>query len=194
MALTSTVFSPYEIREMAVAINGTEPLTYRHADCVGTLEEELEVITVTKSCRGMVVKSRTRGAGSGTLTLSVHMPWDVYTELFAMVDEKLVEGVVAYGQGTLHPVFTMVLHVFDEDGVEGFRAYPCCTMSTGPARSTENGAEEVAELEMEIAVSPDENGFVVYDALAKDLGTDTNQLKTKWMTAWKPSLMLAAEA
>lgn len=194
MALTTSVFSSYEIREMAVALRDTAPTTFKHADCVGSLEEELETITVTKSCRGMVVKSRTRGAGSGTLTISAHIPWDVYVDLWNMKDDSLVDGVVAYGQGTLHPVFTMVLHVYDEDGNEGFRAYPCCTMTTGPTRTTENGAEEVAELEMEIAVSPDDNGKVVYDAIAADLGDDTAGLKTKWMTAWTPELMKAQSA
>ena len=189
MPLTTSIFSSYEIRELAVKLNGVEEATFKHADCVGTLEEELEVLTVTKSCRGQVVKTRTRGAGSGTLTVSLHIPWDVYADLYNMNNEDLVDGVIAYGQGTLHPTFAMVLHVFDEDGVEGFRAYPVCTMNTGPNRSTENGAEEVAEIEVEIAVGPDEYGYVVYDALAADLGTDTAGLRTKWMTAWTPELM-----
>lgn len=192
MALTTSIFSDYEIREIAVKI-GDEG-TFKSVKCVGSLEEELEVLTVTKSCRGRVVKSRTSAAGSGTLTLSAHMPWDVYVDLFGMEDDELAEGVTGYKMGKLHPVFTMVLHVFDEDGVEAFRAYPVCTMNTGPSRSTENGAEEVAELEMEIAVSPDDNDYVVYDAKAADLGADTGGLKTKWMTAWTPELMLASKA
>ena len=54
---------------------------------------------------------------------------------------------MAYGKNSLHPTFTITADVYDEDDVRKLKAYPMCTMSTGPARKVENGADEVAEVE-----------------------------------------------
>lgn len=189
MAITETVFSDYEIRQIGVKVDGDE--TFTAVNCVGTVEEELEALVVTKNCRGVVQKTRVKGTGAGTLTISAHMPYAIYTKMYGMVSEGLAEGVQAYGRNSKHPQFTLVMDTYDEDGVRKFRAYPCCIFQSGPARSTENGAEEVAEIEMEVSVMPDEAGNCLYEAAEKDLGTDTAGLKTKWMTNWTPDLMKA---
>ena len=183
-----SVFSDYEIRKMSIKVGDGE---FKACDCVGSLEEELNTISVTKKCRGMVAKTRVRGAGDGTLTLSCHMPWDIYVSLYSMDVEGLADGVHAYGRNSVHKTFTIVLDTYDEDGVEKFRAYPACIMTSGLARKVENGAEEVAELEMEISVTPDADGNCVYDCMVSELGEDKNGLKSKWMTAWTPELVKA---
>lgn len=190
MATTETVFSEYEIRSIGIKVAGDE--AYTSVPCVGSLEEEMEALVVTKKCRGMTAKTRVKGTGSGTLTLSAHMPYGIYTKMYGMVNDGLVEGVQAYGRNSVHPQFSMVLDVFDEDGIEKLKAYPACILQAGPARSTENGSEEVAELEIEISVMPDDDGNGLYEAPVADLGTDTKQLRTKWMTDFTPELVKAA--
>ena len=70
-----------------------------------------------------------------------------------------------------------------------------CFALTYPSGSYQGvSPEEVAEKEIELSYMPDDNGYGVYKALEADLGTDTNQLKTKWMTAWTSQLMLATPA
>jgi hypothetical protein len=146
----------------------------------------MEAKVVSKSCRGVVIKETVRGTGKGTLNISMHCPWEVYTQMYGMDLDTLVDGVKAYGQNSRHEAFAIVQHVFDEDGVEKFKAYPNCIMKSGLARKIENGAEEVAEIEMEISVMPDTYGNGVYEALATELTDET--LKSKWMTGFEPSL------
>lgn len=185
--MTNNVFSEYELREQAVKFPNEESAQWTHADCVGSCEESLEVRTVTKNCRGVVAKTRTMGAGNGTLTMSLHMPYVLFKKMYGMeFTDQLAKGVLAYGQSSRHEEFLLVQHVYDEDGAEKFKAYPRCIIQTGIARSIENGAEEVAEIELEIALMPDDAGFCMYEGLKDELD---ESVSSQWMTAWTPELM-----
>lgn len=186
----SKVFSEYELRKMGIKFTSGE--AYLPADCVGSCEEELETKVITKKCRGNVVKTTVRGTGSGTLNISMHMPYEIYTQAYGMNLDTLIDGVKAYGQNSRHEAFSIVQDVFDEDGNEKFKAYPNCIIQTGVVRKIENGAEEVAEIEMEVSVMPDEYGNGMYEALASELADET--AKTTWMTAFTPELVQVASA
>ena len=185
-----SVFSEFELRKMGIKFKSGE--AYLSADCVGSCEEELESKVITKKCRGNVVKTTVKGTGSGTLTISMHMPYEIYTQAYGMDLNTLIEGVKAYGQNSRHEAFAIVQDVFDEDGVEKFKAYPNCIIQTGVARKIENGAEEVAEIEMEVSIMPDEYGNGVYEALASELTDET--AKTTWMTAFTPDMVQVTKA
>lgn len=186
----SGVFSEYELRKMGFKFKTGE--AYLSADCVGSCEEELESKIITKKCRGNVVKTTVKGTGSGTLNISMHMPYEIYTQAYGMNLDTLIDGVKAYGQNSRHEAFSIVQDVFDEDGNEKFKAYPNCIIQTGVVRKIENGAEEVAEIEMEVSVMPDEYGNGVYEALASELTDET--IKSTWMTAFTPELVQVASA
>lgn len=186
----SGVFSEYELRKMSIKFKTGE--AYLPADCVGSCEEELETKVITKKCRGNVVKTTVRGTGKGTLNISMHMPYEIYTQAYGMNLDTLIDGVKAYGQNSRHEAFSIVQDVFDEDGVEKFKAYPNCIIQTGVVRKIENGAEEVAEIEMEVSVMPDEFGNGMYESLASELADET--VKTKWMTEFTPELVQVASA
>lgn len=180
------VFSEYELRKMGIKFKpGAE---YISADCVGSCEEELESKVITKKCRGVVAKTKVKGTGNGTLSVSLHMPYEIYEKAYGMELDSLIEGVRAYGQNSVHEEFAIVQDVFDEDGNEKFKAYPNCIIQSGISRKIENGAEEVAEVELEISVMPDEYGNGMYEALASTLAKDA---ASKWMTAFEPSLVQA---
>lgn len=179
------VFSDFELDQMGIKFTDAE--AYENVSCVGSCEEEMEAKTVTKSCRGVVVKKRSKGTGSGTLKLSLHCPWNVYVEAYGMNLETLIDGVKAYGRNSVHKGFSTVMHIEDEDGNEKLKAYPNCVLETGVVRKIENGAEEVAEIELEVSVMPDEFGNGLYEALVDDL-KDEN-VKTQWMTAFTPDLV-----
>lgn len=183
--MTNGVFSDFELDQMGVKFADAE--AYQAVNCVGSCEEEMESKTITKSCRGVVAKTVSRGTGAGTLTISAHVPWAVYTEAYGMELDTLVEGVKAYGRNSIHKNFSIVMHIKDEDGVEKYKAYPNCIMTNGVSRKIENGAEEVAELELTISVMPDEFGNGMYEALATEL--TEGETKSKWMTAFTPSLV-----
>jgi hypothetical protein len=184
------VFSEYEIDKMSIKVDGEA--TFTANDCVGSVEEELEVKEVTKSCRGVVKKIKVRGEGTGTVTVSAHWHEDIYNKIYAMGVSGLIDGVKAYGTNSNHPFFTMIMHVMDEDGIEKFKAYPKCIMRSRPKKKTENGAEEVAEVEMEIGVMPDDYGNTVYEALASTLPTTGTITKDTFMTAFTAAAMQKA--
>lgn len=183
--ITEKVFSEAEVRKIGIKIGEAAKADIN--ECVGTWEEELEVKTVVKKCRGVVSKSRTKGTGNGTIKASMHMAQDLFAEMYGMKQEGLKDGVIAYGTKSLHPVFCVTALVLDEDDNEKLKAYPNCTIQTALTRKVENGAEEIAEIELELAITPDEEGNGMYEAVVTDL-TDED-LKTKWLELFSPELV-----
>lgn len=183
----STIFSEYEVRRLHVKCGAATG----DIKCIGSLEEESEVITISKKCRGVVVKKRTRGTGSGTLKLSAHIPWDLYCELMGMKHDDLAAGVYAYGRPSHHPEFCLTGDVYDEDDNEKLKAWPKCVMNAGPANKVENGSEEVAEVEVEIGFAPDESGYGHYEA--PEFDTLSEEIKQGWMESFTPELVKAAQ-
>lgn len=185
---TETVFSEYEVRKMGLNFpdaKGGEPKSFV-CECIGSSEEELDVKTVTKNCRGVPAKERTRGTGAGTLKVSLHCPYELFHALYGMTSEGLKDGVWSYGQKCLHPVVCVTQMVFDEDDNVKYKAYPKCTVKSGMARKTENGADEVAEIEIEISVMPDSDGQGMYEALESELTDDG--LKAEWLEKFTSEL------
>lgn len=194
----SAVFSEYELREMGIsfdamtkgidsAVTYNKKPSYKSTNCVGSSEEELDTRVISKSCRGVVVKKVVKGKGTGKVTVSMHCPYDVYTEAYGMELDTLIEGVKAYGTNSIHKAFSVVQHVYDEDGNEKFKAYPNCIIESGKTSKITNGAEEVAEIDLEISLMPDIYGNCEYEALASELTDET--AKTTWMTAFTPDLV-----
>lgn len=196
----SAVFSEYELREMGIsfdvmttdengAVSYNKSPSYQSANCVGSSEEELETRVISKSCRGVVVKKVVKGKGTGTLSISMHCPYDVYIKAYGMELDTLIDGVKAYGTNSIHKPFAIVQHVYDEDGNEKFKAYPNCIIESGKTSKIENGAEEVVEIELEISLMPDNYGNCEYEALAKEVSSITT-----WMTAFTPDLVKVTSA
>ena len=182
--------SDFELDQFGMKFEGEE--AYESVNCIGSLEEEMAVKSVSKSCRGVVVKKRSRGTGEGTLKVSAHVPWGVFTKAYGMELDDLMEGVKAYGRNSVHKQFSAVAHVVDEDGNEKFKAYPNCVINTGVVRKIENGAEEVAEMELEIGVMPDESGNGLYEAVVEEIKDET--VKSTWMTAFTPEMVKVTNA
>lgn len=178
------VFSDFEVDQIGFKFSGSD--AYKSAECIGSYEEGMNAKVITKKCRGVVRKKIVKGTGEGTLKISAHIPYDIYTEMYGMNLDSLIEGVKGYGQNSVHPNFSLVAHVKDEDGVEKYKAYPNCVIETGKSSKTENGAEEVAEIELEVSVAPDEHGQGVYETLADDVD---DAVASQWMTAFTPALV-----
>lgn len=179
------VFSDYELLEIGIKFEGSE--TYETVECIGSGEDAADVKKITKKCRGVVRKKIVKGTGTGVHKLSWHCPWNIYTKMFGMKHDSLIDGVYAYGEKSRHTPFSMTQLINDEDGNEKLKAYPNCVIETGKAVKIENGAEEVAEVEMEISYMPDEHGQGSYESIVDEL-TDEN-VKEQWMTAFEPSLV-----
>ena len=181
--------SEFEVKKIGFKFEDEE--SYQSVECIGSMEEEMTAKVVTKKCRGVVRKKRTRGTGEGTLKITLHIPLEIYVKAFGMKLDSLIEGVYAYGQNSKHKNFALVADVEDEDGNEKLKAYPNAAMNTGVVRKIENGAEEVAELEMEIGVMPDDYGNGLYETLVAD---DDEETANEWMTAFTPAMVQVTSA
>lgn len=189
-ASVENVFSEYEVKNTSVKFNDESSGTAEKVGCVGTLEETLNARTVTKSCEGVVVKTVVRGDGTGELKLSLHMKYDLYLKSYGMASDGLKEGVYAYGKESRHKPMTITMEVMDEDGNVKLKAYPNCIVTGGDTRTIENGAEEVAEMELTISIMPDDQGNGVYEALVTE-GLDES-VKTSWLTNFNYTLVQAS--
>lgn len=181
------VFSEFEVKNTSIKFHDDTTGTAKKAGCVGSLEESMNVKTIIKKCEGVVKKTVTKGDGTGELKLLVHMPYDIYLKSYGMASDGLVEGVYAYGRNSVHKPFTLTCEVYDEDGIKKLKAYPNCVISNGIARKIENGAEEVAEIEMTIAVNPDDEFNGMYEAIESNLKDE--DAKAKWMSDFTPELV-----
>lgn len=181
--------SEFEVKKIGFKFEGEE--TFQAVECIGSMEEDMAVKTITKKCRGVVRKKRSKGTGEGTVKLSLHIPYAIYVKAFGMDLDSLKDGVYAYGENSRHKVFSMVAQVEDEDGNEKMKAYPNGVMNTGVVRKVENGAEEVAELEMEVGVMPDEYGNGLYETL---VNADDEETVNEWMTAFDPAMVQVESA
>jgi hypothetical protein len=179
-----SVFSEFEVDQLGFKFKDDD--AYQSAECIGSYEEAMDSKVITKKCRGVVKKKIVKGTGTGTIKITAHIPYDIYTTLYGMNLDSLIAGVKGYGLNSVHPTFGLVAHVKDEDGNVKYKAYPNCVIESGKSNKIENGAEEVAELELEISVSPDDYGQGVYEAL--DDGLD-DTVSGKWMTAFTPELV-----
>lgn len=170
------VFSEFEVRAQYIKVSGDT--AYTTMSCVGSSAEELEVKVVTKNCRGELAEEIVTGTGSGTLTESLHVPYEIYNRIYAMSQTTLATGVVAYGQSSAHPEFALTQDVYDETGDRKFKAYPRCIIENGPSRSVENGATEVPELNLTIRLLPDDYGNCMYECYVADADDD---LASNWL-------------
>ena len=178
-------FSKWELRKWAMKT--AKMNAYKSADCVGSIEEEFETKRVEKKCRGVVTKVKIKPI-AGTLNLTMHIPYDIYCDMFDMVRDDLVEGVQGYGVDNIHQDFSCVGELYNEDNEMMLVAYPKCVSATGPNTNVENGAEEIPEVELEISLMPDENGYLRYEALPDELTGDPT-IATQWMTNFTPELV-----
>lgn len=188
MAKYEKVFSDYEILKTSIKFEDMEQAV--RIGCVGQATEELAVRVVTKNCEGIQVKSVATGATSGTLSLTLHMRHDLYVRAFGMDLDGLKSGVYAYGKNSRHEEFCLVAEIHDEDGNKKLVAYPRCVMASAPNSSPVNGAEEVAEIEIELNLFADDDGNVKYVAILEELDED---LTDAWFTNFNAELVKASE-
>ena len=181
-------FAEFELKESAIKMLSGEG-TFEKIGCVGTFEESFGTKVVTQKCEEKVTKQRTVPDGTGSIKLSMHIKWPIYVKMYGLGRKELKEGVYAYGAGK-HEPFVYVCKALDIDGNVKYKAYPNCVVSDGIARKVENGGEEVAEIELNIALAADEHGECMYEALETELADET--VKTGWLTNWNYELVKIA--
>lgn len=183
--MKNQVFSDYELSQIGFKFDDSEE--YTTTECIGSGEDAADVKVVVKKCRGVIKKKTVKGTGTGVHKITLHCPWDVWVNLFGMQHDTLIDGVYAYGEKSRHKNFSMTQRIEDEDGNEKLKAYPNCIIETGKAVKIENGAEEVAQAELEVSYAPDDYGHGSYESIVSELTDET--VKDAWMTGFKPDMV-----
>lgn len=182
---SSEVYSPYEVDQLAIKVAGDESFT--RDDCVGKLTVERETKTVTKSCRGVVKKRKTKATGNGTVTLSMHVKLELYRKINGMTNSGLQPGVYAFDNTVAMPEVSILARVKDEDDNIMYKAFPRCKVEEINTMEIENGSEEVKEVEMKLSFMPDDYNKGEYEALAEEL-TGNVLNADNWMTSFSSAL------
>ena len=178
---SAEVYSYFECDQLAIKVAGDE--SYTRDDCVGSLNVERETKTVTKKCRGVVKKRKTKPTGNGTIELKLHIKLALYRRINAMTNEGLQPGVYAFDNTQSMPELALTARVKDEDDNIMFLGYPRCKVEEINKLEIENGAEEVAEVEMKLSYMPDDYNKGEYQALEVDLTGDV-LTPSNWMTTF----------
>ena len=179
-------YSYFECDQLAIKV-GTDA-TFTRDDCIGSIEVERETKTVTKKCRGVTKKRKTKPTGNGTITLKLHIKLALYRKLYGWTNEGLQAGVYALDNTVAMPEAVLVARVKDEDDNIMYIGFPRVKVEEINKLTIENGAEEVAEVEMKLSYMPDDYNKGEYQALAVEL-TGSTVTTNNWMTDFSSTLV-----
>jgi len=184
------VFEDFNIEEASVQeldSNYETTGTAKSFGCVGTLSIEPELQQVVKNCGIKQLKSVTKTAYLN-VSIAGHINRSVAEALFGLTSEGLVTGVKAFNvNSTSKPMcFTAKVYNMDRSEVK-YIALPIIQNISGFVKNIDNGATEVAYVELEFNALFDKNNNAYYEALESELTDET--VKSKWMTEFTPDLV-----
>ncbi|MGF3103652.1 phage tail protein [Rossellomorea sp. DUT-2] len=154
---------------------------------LGSIEGETTLKEVIKRSEGVEVKKKTKPEKMD-LTVSAHIKVKVIRGLFGINSTGLKPGVYQYGQDSNGKEFVFTADVIDEfEDVTKLVAFPKCVSTTGFKFTIENGADEVALMEIQLTAYPDEFRQIMYDAFVSELEDPT--IATQWHTQFNRELV-----
>ena len=116
-------------------------------------------------------------------SLEVERETKTVTKSCRGVVEGLQPGIYAWDNTVPMPEGSVAARVKDEDDNIMFLGYPRCKVEELNTLSIENGAEEVAEVEIKLSYMPDDYNKGEYQALADELTGDV-LTPENWMTTF----------
>lgn len=191
--LFQDVFSEYTVTSVGFKVSGES--TYTLVDGAGQASESYERKVVTKAKSNVVVKRISRSAGTGELTLQLHMPMDLYNKLQGMKKGSagnLITAVSGYGSKAKAPDCEISMQVEDEDGDKKFKYFPSAKSSEF-SRSVTSEEDTVAEVSMTFSLSADAYHQIMYEALGTELDTAAGAVTSaNWMTTVSSAVLQAS--
>ncbi|MFD2638394.1 hypothetical protein [Piscibacillus salipiscarius] len=113
------------------------------------------------------------------LTVSSHVQLKVMRDIFGFSNQDLKPGVYSYGQDSKGKHFVLTADVIDEfEDHTKLVAFPKCVSATGFTFTIENGADEVALMELTLTAYPDDFKQFYYEAMVEELEDTT--IPTTW--------------
>lgn len=160
--------------------------------CLGIIAGETELKEIIKICAGME-KGKVTKPIKMNLTLTGHVKVAVIRKLFGLSNDGLKPGIYRYSQNTKGKKFVLTADIIDEfQDITKLIAFPNCVSATGLILTVEGGADEVAQLEIEVTAYPDPasvNGDFYYDAFVQELEDPT--IADTWHTQFDYTLVEA---
>ncbi|MBC1904026.1 phage tail protein [Listeria innocua] len=159
--------------------------------CVGSIDGETELLELVKKCEGVETKKKTTPQKMN-LTLSGHVKVDVLRDVFGLSNVGLKAGVYSYGADSLSKPFVLTADVLDEfESQTKLIAFSNCVAATGLKVTVENGADEVAEIELEFTAMIDDNRKCYYEAIVSELDeADKDEFIEQWHTNFTPDMVI----
>lgn len=185
MPTVVTDFDPVSIKNMNIKFQGDA--TASKFGCIGKIDGQTELLEIVKKCEGIEVKKKSIPQKM-KLKITAHVPVSTVRSTFGLSNSGLKPGVYSYGSASKGLPFILTADVIDEfEDVTKIIAFPNCSSATGLTLSVENGADTVAELEMEFTAMVDENKNFYYEAFLTELEDAT--LADTWRTNFTSSLV-----
>jgi hypothetical protein len=148
--------------------------------CVGKVDGETELLEIVKKCEGVEAKKISKPQKM-TLKINGHIKVAALRKINGLSNTGLKPGVYSYGSNSISKEFCLTADVVDDfEEQTKVIAFPNCVSATGLTISVENGADEVAELELEFTAMVDDNKNCYYEALLSELEDAT--IATTWRT------------
>lgn len=182
-------FDPVSIKNTSVQFKGDDKDKSTKFGCVGSIEGETEMKELVKHCEGVEVRKRVKPEKM-TLTLEGHVKVDVMRNIVGLENKDLKKGIYRYSTDAKGKEFTLTGDVEDEfEDVTKLIAFPNCISNEGLKFSIENGADEVAEVEMEFDAYP-EGKDIYYEAIIDELDDDDkDDIQEKWHSEFDMDLI-----
>ncbi|EOO36945.1 hypothetical protein IIU_01548 [Bacillus cereus VD133] len=175
MPVTVDTFDAVEIKNASILFKGeavTEPF-----GCIGKLDAETEIKSIEKKCGGVTQKKKSKPT-QVTVKISGHMQLKVARDVFGITNKGLIDDVYSYGIDSVGKDFSFVAEEYDTfEENNRLIAFPNCSAATGFVKSVENGADELAEIELEITALPDAYGEFYYEGINLN-----STVQNKWLT------------
>lgn len=160
---------------------------------IGNIEGETTLRELIKRKEGVEVRKKTKPEKMD-LTAAAHIPVSVVRDFFGLSTEDLKPGVYKYSQTSKGKEFVYTADVIDEfEDVTKLIAFPRCVSATGFKFTIENGADEVAQMEVNFTAYPDEQGNLYYEAFTSELDPlDADTITSQWHTDFNYTLVQVA--
>jgi len=159
---------------------------------IGSIEGETTLRELIKRAEGVEVRKKTKPEKID-ITISALIPVGVVRDFFGLSTEGLKPGVYKYSQQSKGKEFVYTADVIDEfEDVVKLIAFPKAVSATGFKFAIENGADEVAQMEVEVTAYPDEQGNLYYEAFVSELDDPT--IADTWHSEFNYTLVEAIPA
>lgn len=154
---------------------------------IGSISGSTTLKELIKNVEGVEAKKRVKPEKM-ELTISAHVPIAVYRKLYGITNKELKPGVYSYSIDAKGEEFIYTADVIDEfEDVTKLIAFPRCISATGLQFSIENGASEVAHMELTITAYKDSKGQLMYEGFVTEI-TDES-VKEQWHKEFTPELV-----